>query len=103
MKLIVNAMAAPKMFASLVECGQVDAKRNTVTVDADSECWKAISPSIPTDAITPPPPFGLGDLVAAAAKVTGAAKIAELFTRLTGKDCGCAKRREKLNRLSSRG
>ncbi|HWE02452.1 MAG TPA: hypothetical protein VG326_08570 [Tepidisphaeraceae bacterium] len=45
------------------------------------------------------PPSGLGDVVASLAKRVGADRAAAVFHRLTGRDCGCRKRREKLNRL----
>lgn len=44
-------------------------------------------------------PRGLGDTVAGLAKAVGADKAAALFHRMTGKDCGCEGRREKLNAL----
>ncbi len=42
---------------------------------------------------------GLGDVVAAVTHVTGLDKVAEKYTELTGKDCGCKARQEQLNRL----
>ena len=45
------------------------------------------------------PVGGLGDVVAAWAKRVGADRAAAIFHRMTGKDCGCEKRRERLNRL----
>jgi hypothetical protein len=46
-----------------------------------------------------PPTRGLGDTVANIAKAIGADKAASFFQHITGKDCGCARRREKLNGL----
>ena len=43
----------------------------------------------------------LGDAVADLTQVTGLDKVAQLYTNLTGKDCGCQSRQEKLNRLFS--
>ncbi len=40
---------------------------------------------------------GLGDTIEKVAKATGVSKIAETVTKVTGKDCGCKKRKEKLN------
>lgn len=40
---------------------------------------------------------GLGDVVEAAASITGLKKLAESYSHATGKDCGCGKRRDKLN------
>jgi|TARA_R110000803_G_scaffold34219_2_gene74802 hypothetical protein len=46
---------------------------------------------------TPPPSMqGLGDLVEEVTKRTG---IKSLVEKVTGKDCGCGKRRDKLNKL----
>jgi hypothetical protein len=42
---------------------------------------------------------GLGDTVADLTHVTGVDQLAKLYTQATGKDCGCAKRRETLNNL----
>ena len=41
---------------------------------------------------------GLGDVVEAAASITGLKKVAETYTKATGKDCGCKKRKEALNK-----
>lgn len=41
---------------------------------------------------------GLGDTVEKITKKTGVKKVVELFTP-DGKDCGCDKRKEKLNKL----
>jgi hypothetical protein len=42
---------------------------------------------------------GLGDVVEAAAKATGLAKFAKAVEKATGRPCGCAGRRDKLNQL----
>ena len=42
---------------------------------------------------------GLGDLVEAATTVTGVKAATEAVAKATGKDCGCKRRRDKLNRL----
>lgn len=39
----------------------------------------------------------LGDKVEKLAKKTGAAALADLYKKATGKDCGCAARKAKLN------
>lgn len=41
----------------------------------------------------------LGDTVADLTQVTGLDKMAQLYTDLTGKDCGCQTRQEFLNRM----
>jgi hypothetical protein len=40
---------------------------------------------------------GLGDSVAEFTHQTGLDKLAGFYTHLTGKDCGCDQRRQKLN------
>lgn len=40
---------------------------------------------------------GLGDVVEAVAKVTGVKAAVDAYSNATGKDCGCSKRRDKLN------
>ena len=40
---------------------------------------------------------GLGDTIEKITTATGIKKVAEAVSKATGKDCGCAKRREKLN------
>jgi hypothetical protein len=40
---------------------------------------------------------GLGDVVAAVAERTGVAAVARSVERITGKPCGCADRRRRLN------
>ena len=42
---------------------------------------------------------GLGDAVEAMTRVTGIKAAAEAVAKATGRDCGCKKRREALNRL----
>lgn len=44
---------------------------------------------------------GLGDLVAELTHLTRLDKLAEGYTALTGEDCGCQARQEKLNNLIS--
>lgn len=46
---------------------------------------------------------GLGDTVHKIAEATGLNRLAELYTEITGKDCGCMARQEKLNRLVQYG
>lgn len=45
--------------------------------------------------------FRLGDAVAAFTHATGLDKLAEKYTEITGRDCGCKERQELLNRLVS--
>ena len=42
---------------------------------------------------------GLGDSVAKVANAIGADKIAAAWSNTTGKDCGCKKRQEALNKM----
>lgn len=42
---------------------------------------------------------GLGDRVAEFTRLTGLDRLAHKYEDLTGKDCGCDARREKLNQL----
>jgi len=42
---------------------------------------------------------GLGDVVELAAEVTGLKKVAKAVSKATGIDCGCGRRRDKLNKL----
>jgi hypothetical protein len=42
---------------------------------------------------------GLGDTVAKITKATGLDQLAILYTKVTGKPCGCASRQEALNKL----
>lgn len=46
-----------------------------------------------------PVSVGLGDTVAKVTHATGLDKLAELYTRFTGKPCGCNSRQEALNKL----
>lgn len=43
--------------------------------------------------------IGAGDALAKFTEVTGLDNLATVYTNLTGKDCGCKKRQEMLNRL----
>ena len=42
---------------------------------------------------------GLGDTVEKITTVTGIRKVVETVAKATGKDCGCNKRKEALNRV----
>ena len=42
---------------------------------------------------------GFGDTVAKITHSTGLHKLAELYTEITGRDCGCRNRQEALNKL----
>jgi len=42
---------------------------------------------------------GLGDAVASFTHATGLDHLANFYSQVTGKDCGCEVRREKLNQL----
>ena len=42
---------------------------------------------------------GLGDTVAKITKATGIKKVVDTVAKVTGKDCGCNKRQDTLNRL----
>jgi len=42
---------------------------------------------------------GLGDTVARFTKATGIKKAVDTVSKATGKDCGCGKRQDTLNRL----
>ena len=44
-------------------------------------------------------PKGLGDTIEAITEATGIKAAVELFSSITGIDCGCDERKEKLNRL----
>lgn len=41
---------------------------------------------------------GLGDTIEKITTATGIKKVVETVSKVTGKDCGCAKRRDTLNR-----
>ena len=42
---------------------------------------------------------GLGDTIAKITKATGIKKVVDKVSKATGKDCGCGKRQNTLNRL----
>tara|TARA_R100001198_G_C5235453_1_gene213526 strand:- start:247 stop:423 length:177 start_codon:yes stop_codon:yes gene_type:complete len=42
---------------------------------------------------------GLGDTVAKITEATGIKKVVETISEKTGKDCGCKKRQEQLNKM----
>jgi len=42
---------------------------------------------------------GLGDTIAKITAATGIKKIVEVVSDATGKDCGCDKRKDTLNRM----
>ena len=42
---------------------------------------------------------GLGDTIAKITKATGIKKVVNTVAKATGKDCGCGKRQDTLNRL----
>lgn len=42
---------------------------------------------------------GLGDSIAKLAHVLGADKVADSWSSTFGKDCGCKKRQEQLNKM----
>lgn len=42
---------------------------------------------------------GLGDTIEKITKATGIKAVVDLVSEVTGKDCGCAKRKEQLNEL----
>ena len=42
---------------------------------------------------------GLGDTIAKITKATGIKKVVDTVVKATGKDCGCKKRKNNLNRL----
>ena len=42
---------------------------------------------------------GLGDTIAKITKATGIKKVVKKVSEATGKDCGCDKRQDTLNRL----
>lgn len=44
---------------------------------------------------------GLGDTIEQITEATGIKKVVELFSEITGLDCGCEERKEKLNKLIS--
>ena len=42
---------------------------------------------------------GLGDTIEAITEATGIKKVVEVFSEVTGLDCGCNERKEKLNKI----
>ena len=42
---------------------------------------------------------GLGDTIEKITKATGIKKVVDGVNKVTGKDCGCSKRKENLNRM----
>jgi len=42
---------------------------------------------------------GLGDTIEKITKATGIKKVVDTVAKATGKDCGCNKRKQTLNRL----
>jgi hypothetical protein len=42
---------------------------------------------------------GLGDTIEKFTKATGIKKVVDTVSKVTGKDCGCSKRKDNLNRL----
>lgn len=44
-------------------------------------------------------PKGLGDTVEKFTKATGIKKVVDAVAKTTGKDCGCGKRKDTLNRI----
>lgn len=52
-----------------------------------------------TSQITTNESIGFGDTVEKFTHKTGLNKIAEAYTKVTGKDCGCSKRKDLLNKM----
>lgn len=42
---------------------------------------------------------GLGDAIEAVTEATGVKAVVEKVSKATGKDCGCGRRRDKLNKM----
>ncbi len=42
---------------------------------------------------------GLGDTVEKITEITGIKRVVDKVSKATGKDCGCNKRKEKLNKM----
>tara|TARA_R110000751_G_scaffold158807_2_gene264497 strand:+ start:463 stop:705 length:243 start_codon:yes stop_codon:yes gene_type:complete len=60
------------------------------------------APSFNPQRVDPAPEsgvHGLGDIVDKVASVTGIKKVFEKVSKITGKDCGCKKRKDALNKL----
>jgi hypothetical protein len=55
--------------------------------------------TLATEPAPPPAMRGLGDLVEKVAQKTGIKAVVNKISKITGKDCGCNKRRDILNRL----
>jgi hypothetical protein len=45
---------------------------------------------------------GMGDLIENITTATGIKALAEIYTKVTKKDCGCGKRKQALNNSESR-
>jgi hypothetical protein len=58
-----------------------------------------IESDIPTIVANAAKSVGLGDTIAKITHATGMDKLAELYTKITGRDCGCTSRQEALNKL----
>jgi hypothetical protein len=43
--------------------------------------------------------MGLGDTIERLAKATGIKKVVNSVAKATGKDCGCSKRKDTLNKM----
>jgi hypothetical protein len=43
--------------------------------------------------------IGLGDLVEKVTTITGVKAVVDKVSKITGKGCGCASRKEKLNKV----
>lgn len=56
--------------------------------------------SVPRQVMNKPVSKGLGDTIAKITHATGLDKLADIYTEITGKDCGCSKRQEFLNELA---
>ena len=44
---------------------------------------------------------GLGDSIEKITKATGIKKVVDTMSKVTGKDCGCSRRKKKLNQAFS--
>ena len=54
--------------------------------------------TLATEPAPPPSMRGLGDLVEKVTSKTGIKAVVDKISKVTGKDCGCGKRRDKLNK-----
>lgn len=61
--------------------------------------WHRMSAEEYFQSIANVPSKGLGDTVAKITHATGLDKLADLYTHVTGKPCGCSERQEALNKL----